>query len=401
MSGQGNKAQQAEKLLQAMGLIDDRFVLEAMQEQWPGAQRIGEPEVQRIEDGQPADQSSQPSGQQAPTGHPQSSEQHSQQTGQLQPKRRAGRIRRYSAWALTAAACLAVIVIGRFVSVSSVKGIAEKSTEISSAGKEADAAREKHLSVEQQAAADADTGVAADADAGAAAGAVPDAAPSAIDAGAAEEAENMILGAQEAGSASEDIPTGSAAEVAAEDIPTGSAAEVAAEDIPAGSAAEAAAEDIPIDSAAEAAGAAASIANPFVDTKTLEEAEKEAGFTIMLPALKETYDTVLYRAMKGKMIEVIYLDENQRECCRIRKGLNMEEDISGIGHEQARTKTLEAAGGIKVQAYGTETSGDGWATAVWTQEEGEGVRYSYSVDTGTSSFTTGEILNIVEEMSVK
>lgn len=375
MSGQGNKAQQAEKLLQAMGLIDDRFVLEAMQEQWPGAQRIGEPEVQRIEDGQPADQSSQPSGQQAPTGHPQSSEQHSQQTGQLQPKRRAGRIRRYSAWALTAAACLAVIVIGRFVSVSSVKGIAEKSTEISSAGKEADAAREKHLSVEQQAAADADTGVAADADAGAAAGAVPDAAPSAIDAGAAEEAENMILGAQEAGSVSEDIPTGSAAEAAAEDIPT--------------------------DSAAEAAGAAASIANPFVDTKTLEEAEKEAGFTITLPTLKETYDTVLYRAMKGKMIEVIYLDENQQECCRIRKGLNMEEDISGIGHEQARTKTLEAAGGIKVQAYGTETSGDGWATAVWTQEEGEGVRYSYSVDTGTSSFTTGEILNIVEEMSVK
>jgi hypothetical protein len=268
---------------------------------------------------------------------------------------------------LTAAACLTVIVIGRFVSVSSVKGIAEKSTEISSAGKEADAAREKHLSVEQQAAADADAGVAA--------GAVPDAAPSAIDAGAAEEAENMILGAQEAGSASEDIPTGSAAEAAAEDIPT--------------------------DSAAEAAGAAASIANPFVDTKTLEEAEKEAGFTITLPTLKETYDTVLYRAMKGKMIEVIYLDENQRECCRIRKGLNMEEDISGIGHEQARTKTLEAAGGIKVQAYGTETSGDGWATAVWTQEEGEGVRYSYSVDTGTSSFTTGEILNIVEEMSVK
>ena len=375
MSGQGNKAQQAEKLLQAMGLIDDRFVLEAMQEQWPGAQRIGEPEVQRLEDGQPADQPSQPSGQQAPTGHPQSSEQHSRQAGQLQPKRRAGRIRRYSAWALTAAACLAVIVIGRFVSVSSVKGIAEKSTEISSAGKEADAAREKHLSVEQQAAADADTGVAADADAGAAAGAVPDAAPSAIDAGAAEEAENMILGAQEAGSASEDIPTGSAAEAAAEDIPT--------------------------DSAAEAAGAAVSIANPFVDTKTLEEAEKEAGFTITLPTLKETYDTVLYRAMKGKMIEVIYLDENQRECCRIRKGLNMEEDISGIGHEQARTKTLEAAGGIKVQAYGTETSGDGWATAVWTQEEGEGVRYSYSVDTGTSSFTTGEILNIVEEMSVK
>ena len=345
MSGQGNKAQQAEKLLQAMGLIDDRFVLEAMQEQWPGAQMAGEPEVQRLEDGQPADQSSQPSGQQAPTGHPQSSEQHSQQTGQLQSKRRAGRMRRYSAWALTAAACLAVIVIGRFVSVSSVKGIAEKSTEISSAGKEADAAREKHLSVEQQAAADADTGVAADADAG-----------------AAEEAENMILGAQEAGSASEDIPT---------------------------------------DSAAEAAGAAVSIANPFVDTKTLEKAEKEAGFTITLPTLKETYDTVLYRAMKGKMIEVIYLDENQRECCRIRKGLNMEEDISGIGHEQARTKTLEAAGGIKVQAYGTETSGDGWATAVWTQEEGEGVRYSYSVDTGTSSFTTGEILNIVEEMSVK
>ena len=88
---------------------------------------------------------------------------------------------------------------------------------------------------------------------------------------------------------------------------------------------------------AAGAGAALTMPNPFIDTKTLEEAEEAAGFSITLPEVAEDGGTVLYRAMQGQMIEVIFLDENQRELYRIRKGKNLEDDISGVINETAES----------------------------------------------------------------
>ena len=153
--------------------------------------------------------------------------------------------------------------------------------------------------------------------------------------------------------------------------------------------------------ASRAAGAAVmpGMLNPFIDTDTLEEAEEAAGFPIILPSLNASGDKLVYRAMTGKMIEVIYRDEYNREEYRIRKGLNMEDDISGVVYEYAETNTLETGNGIEVTVYGEDAEGDRWGTAVWTREEGPAERYSYSIDNGRSTFSTKEILTIVEEMT--
>ena len=83
MSNTDNKREQAEKLLRAIGEIDDRFLLEAMKQE------------------QTADISGQ-----------------AEKDRQARDKKK---LRRYSTWALTAAACLTVVIIGRYVSVNSVR----------------------------------------------------------------------------------------------------------------------------------------------------------------------------------------------------------------------------------------------------------------------------------------
>jgi hypothetical protein len=148
-----------------------------------------------------------------------------------------------------------------------------------------------------------------------------------------------------------------------------------------------------------AATESAAMPNPFIETKTLEEAQKAAGFSITLPKLDTNYDSLVYRAMEGRMIEVIYLDEYGRECCRIRKGLNMEDDISGIYYEYAETKELKTDDGIRVTVYGENAKGDRWETAVWTKDADAKTHYSYSIYNGKSTFTTDEILRIVQVMS--
>ena len=104
---------------------------------------------------------------------------------------------------------------------------------------------------------------------------------------------------------------------------------------------------------AAGAGAALTMPNPFIDTKTLEEAEEAAGFAITLPEVAEDGGTVLYRAMQGQMIEVIFLDENQRELYRIRKGKDLEDDISGVMNETAVSETVES-GDLKITVVGAQ-----------------------------------------------
>ena len=155
----------------------------------------------------------------------------------------------------------------------------------------------------------------------------------------------------------------------------------------------------PADTAGEAkmdaAAPALTIPNPFVDTKTLEEAEKEAGFSIVLPEGTKPYDRKIYRAMKGQMIEVIYVDEDNREVYRIRKGKNMEDDISGIYFTHAVSDTLQS-GSLKITVNGEEK--DQWTAAVWTQEEEDGTKFSYSICSGQTFMEEDEITKMAEEM---
>ncbi len=82
------------------------------------------------------------------------------------------------------------------------------------------------------------------------------------------------------------------------------------------------------------------LANPFVDCNTLDEAEKKAGFSMVLPKkLPKGYEVTGYRVlMTGeKMIEVMYEYNNQE--LRFRKGKI--EKISGDNVNHPETSTVK------------------------------------------------------------
>ena len=324
MSSGNREREQAGKLLHAMTDIDDVFLLEAMTEEEKTA--FFQPE-ERIDE--------------------------------TQLLKKKSRMRRFSRWALTAAACLAVIILGRIVSVESVKNAEQTPAVVSSAVDEADRKTAENAADE-----------AADAPANA----------------AAEVSADMKAKTQ--ADMEEAAPANEAAEA-----PVDSAAEAPAEEM---ADMEEAAE-APANAAASSAGAglALTMPNPFIDAKTLEEAEKTAGFPITLPDVEKPYDTVLYRAIKDQMIEVIWLDQNGQELYRIRKGKNMEDDISGVSYGKPVSETLETDG-LKITVTG-EKEGE-WGTAVWTQDGEDETRWSWSVSKDSAPLTKDEILRFAQEM---
>ena len=369
MSNTDNKREQAEKLLRAIGEIDDRFLLEAMKQE------------------QTADIS-----------------------GQAEKDRQARELRRYSTWALTAAACLTVVIIGRYVSVNSVrKGeeqvpvavVEERQTGAVIPDEAMEEAAVPDEAMEDAAAKGEAMDAAAVPDEAMKEAAVPDEAmedAAAKDgqrkAAADDGMEKMMENAAEPEQAEAD---GEAMEEAGEAAMDAAAAASGTQDT--------ALEKNPdspsagmVQRASEAAGAgtaaALTIPNPFVDTKTLEEAEEEAGFSILLPEGTKPYDRQIYRAMKGQMIEVIYVDEDNREIYRIRKGKNLEDDISGIYFTHAVSDTLQSDS-VEITVKGEEK--DQWTAAVWTQEE-DGTKFSYSICSGQDFMEKDEILKMAEEM---
>ena len=384
MSNTDNKREQAEKLLRAIGEIDDRFLLEAMKQE------------------QTADISGQ-----------------AEKDRQARDKKK---LRRYSTWALTAAACLTVVIIGRYVSVNSVrKGeeqvpvavveerqtgavVPDEAMEEAAVPDEAmeDAAAVSDEAMDAAAAvSDEAMDAAAVSDEAMEEAAVPDEAmedAAAKDgqrkAAADDGMEKMMENAAEPEQAEAD---GEAMEEAGEAAMDAAAAASGTQDT--------ALEKNPdspsagmVQRASEAAGAgtaaALTIPNPFVDTKTLEEAEEEAGFSILLPEGTKPYDRQIYRAMKGQMIEVIYVDGDNREIYRIRKGKNLEDDISGIYFTHAVSDTLQSDS-VEITVKGEEK--DQWTAAVWTQEE-DGTKFSYSICSGQDFMEKDEILKMAEEM---
>ncbi len=152
MNREDGRRKQAQDLLRAMTDIDDRFLMEAMGdmkdldlsvEYDPEKVQVKLPGTENVTSGTAADRLGDATGGRAldVTGsrsgnvtESRSGEGAGESTSQEPDqdkittfpqdsgnKRRSGRMRRYSAWALTAAACLTVIVVGRHVRVNSVK----------------------------------------------------------------------------------------------------------------------------------------------------------------------------------------------------------------------------------------------------------------------------------------
>lgn len=395
MSSENKKREQAIELLRAIGDIDDRFLMEAMTAE-EAAALSGSP--------QEASTNAEPA--QTDPGSRNTAAHEQETSGSRKPRR--SRLRRYSTWALTAAACLTVVIIGRYVSVSSITESTDTKAPVSV---------QERLTEEQGKDRDAVTAGGAmnsavageeKAKAAQAADEAPEDAVNAVEE-ADEAPEDAMNAAEEADDAQEavvSVAAEAADEAALDDaaVPVQDAADEEAqvyqEEVQAvqddAQAAEAPEQPMTAKGAqAAGAGAALTMPNPFIDTKTLEEAEEAAGFSITLPEVTEDGGTVLYRAMQGQMIEVIFLDENQRELYRIRKGKNLEDDISGVINETAESETV-ASDDLKITVVGAQK--DKWEYAVWTEDAQDGAHYSYSIYADNTALSAEDFLHMAEEM---
>ncbi|MBP5553881.1 MAG: hypothetical protein J6X94_03310 [Lachnospiraceae bacterium] len=114
------------------------------------------------------------------------------------------------------------------------------------------------------------------------------------------------------------------------------------------------------------------LANPFIDCESLEEACEISGIELNIPDDFSFGFDRIYRAMDGRMIEVIFM-EGDEEVYRIRKGLTSElgTDISGDYNEYSVSTNIDSAN------YAATLSGneeDKTSLAVWNDDT-----YSYSV----------------------
>ena len=311
MNGNNSKREQAEKLLRSFTDIDDRFLEEAMKEPaaGEGAQVTGEGALS-------AGTESPQAGAKTPSG--------------------GRKIRRYSTWALTAAACLTVVIIGRYVTLN----------------------RNAGLKNEQPAAVSDEVKITE----------VP-------------EMYDEVTGAE--------APGADAVNEAEEAVPLEAAGEAKSQDT-VNAVNEA-------DKGADVLYESAQIANPFTDTKTLEEAQEIAGFDMQVPDAAAPYTVVNYRAVEGEMLEIIFRDRKGEEGYRIRKAAG-EDDISGDYNEYAKEKTIRLSDGTKVTLRGDKD--DEWSVAMWTAEHGEGKDvYSFAVCSGEKTFTSKEVKEMAEVMS--
>ena len=381
MSSENKKREQAMDLLRAIGDIDDRFLMEAMTAEEAAALS-----------GSPNETSTNAEPAQTDPGSRDTAAQEQDTSGSRKPRR--SRLRRYSTWALTAAACLTVVIIGRYVSVSSITESTDTKAPVSV---------QERLTEEQS--KDRDAVTAGGAMNSAVAGEEKEKAAQAADS-AQEAAVNAVEEADDAPDAAVNLAAEAADEEApdAAEVPVQAAADEEAQAYQ--EEAQAVQDDAQAAQAPEqpmtakgaqaaGAGAALTMPNPFIDTKTLEEAEEAAGFSITLPEVAEDGGTVLYRAMQGQMIEVIFLDENQRELYRIRKGKNLEDDISGVINETAESETV-ASDDLKITVVGAQK--DKWEYAVWTEDAQDGAHYSYSIYADNTALSAEDFLHMAEEM---
>ena len=306
MSENNEKRKQAQSLLHSMTDIDDRFLEEAMEQ-------------------------------------PQAGE-------ALKPEGR--KKRRYSTWALTAAACLTVVIIGRYVTLNRDSALKNE---------QPSAVMEQMMDTELPAAAGS-------------AESVPAEASDKAESVPSEASDNAVsMSAEDAGMAA------SMPDEASE------RAEVSE---------EAAAQEEMLDAASVQA------INPFIDTKTLEEAQEIAGFELNVPGAEDPYTVLNYRAVEGSMLEIIYWDEKGTEGYRIRKAAGSE-DISGDYNEYALEKTVTLADGTQVTLRGDEE--DQWSLAVWTMTEASGEKedYSFAICCTEKTLTAEQITEMAEVMTQK
>lgn len=127
--------------------------------------------------------------------------------------------------------------------------------------------------------------------------------------------------------------------------------------------------------------------NPFTDNETLEEAEKNAGFSIEVPEQIRGIAAASFRNLGQELVEVIYYDGDQ-EIARIRKGTALD-DISGVytDYKDIRNEQID---GRQVTLKGHDGQ---YELAIWQQD---GFTYSLSMEPGGSEAVFVEMIRSIQ-----
>ncbi len=132
------------------------------------------------------------------------------------------------------------------------------------------------------------------------------------------------------------------------------------------------------------------IANPWLDSDSLKEAEDDAGFEITIPDTYEGATQSAYRSMSGNMIEIIYKDSSDTEVFRIRKS-SKTGDISGDYNVYEVEKNIDLKG-LTITMKG---NGDDIFTATWTKDD-----YSYAITIDDSQhFSIEQLKDLIGQIA--
>lgn len=131
------------------------------------------------------------------------------------------------------------------------------------------------------------------------------------------------------------------------------------------------------------------VPNPFIEVKTLDEAYKIAGFTLLVPKTYQEYKIQLIQVIENDMIEVKYLSEEsgfEGLCIRKAKGTD---DISGDYNEY---RNIEM---IKVGDYEVTEKSDKKDIFVATWTDGS---YSYAIKVDRAKLNAEDISKLIQNI---
>lgn len=135
------------------------------------------------------------------------------------------------------------------------------------------------------------------------------------------------------------------------------------------------------------------IPNPFLDCKTLKDAEKIAGFKVTPPdKIPEGYTEDVIQAIKGDLVQIIYKNgENEITFRQAKKGKEIE-DISGDYNEYDEKNTI-MIGDLEVVIKG---NGGKVSNALWTNGE---FIFSITVTPGEIGIDKTDMIHMIESIS--
>jgi len=130
------------------------------------------------------------------------------------------------------------------------------------------------------------------------------------------------------------------------------------------------------------------MANPFISCTTLKEAEKTAGFELLVPDSCQGSTGQKIEAVKNQLIQVIYQDGSGKTILMIRKATGSE-DVSG-DYNTYDQETVVKEDKVSIRLRGNT---DTVSVADWTKDG-----YAYAIEAQDHPLAQKEMLTLVKQV---